>query len=178
MIRAKALSFRSGTLPGARTGFLPWLGSARSVASRMRQTLRIEAGSSIVEFALASIILFTLIFGVIAICTALYTYNVLAEVTREATRYAIVRGSACHFPKGASCPATAADIQTHVQSNNYPGIDPTSLLVPASNVVWTPNNNPGSTVKVTVTYQFPLNIPFVSSQTLSMSSTSQMLISQ
>jgi hypothetical protein len=40
------------------------------------------------------------------------------------------------------------------------------------------NNNPGNPVQVTVTYTFPLGIPFMPSRALTMSSTSQMIISQ
>lgn len=129
-----------------------------------------------VEFALASTILFSLVFGVISICLALYTYNAIAEAAREATRYAIVRGSKCKS-FATACPAIRTDVQTYVQSLHFPGITPASLSVPAS-CCWPTNNNPGSTVKVTVQYTFPLTIPFVPSQTLSMSSTSQMVISQ
>ena len=65
------------------------------LASRMRKVIRAEAGDTIVEFAMSSIILFTLIIGVMTICFALYSYNITAEVAREGCRYAIVRGSAC-----------------------------------------------------------------------------------
>jgi Flp pilus assembly protein TadG len=152
----------------------------------MRRTLRADRGSSIVEFALASVILFTLLFGVIAICLALYSYNVVAEAAREATRYAIVRGSACNsFP---NCNIDQTGLQTYVQGINFPGITPSSLTVAASATTpitlitctstLTPCNNPGSQVKVTVTYTFPLVIPFVPRRTLTMSSTSAMYISQ
>jgi Flp pilus assembly protein TadG len=142
----------------------------------MRRTLRADRGSSIVEFAMASIILFTLVFGLLAICLALYSYNVTAEAAREATRYAIVRGSAC-TSFATACPATATDIETYVKGLGFPGIDPASLSVPAD-CCWPTNNNPGNPVKVTVKYTFPLVIPFVPRRILTMSSTSQMLISQ
>jgi Flp pilus assembly protein TadG len=134
--------------------------------------MRRESGSAIVEFAMASIILFTLIIGVMMICFALYSYNVVSEAAREATRYAIVRGSACtSFPDCNS----KLDIQAYVNTLQFPGIKP-SLTAAAS---WpNGNNNPGSPVQVTVTYTFPLSIPFVSSRSLAMSSTSQMVISQ
>jgi Flp pilus assembly protein TadG len=147
-----------------------------SVSSRIRRTLRAETGATIVEFAVASIILFTLVFGVIAICLALYSYNVTAEAARLATRYAIVRGSSC-TSFASACPAIRTDIQTYVRSLGFPGINPASLSVP-TDCCWPTNNNPGSTVQVTVNYTFPLVIPFVPSQTLTMSSTSAMVISQ
>lgn len=147
---------------------------------RIRQASHDQSGSSIVEFAVASIILFTLIFGVMAICLALYSYNVTAEAAREATRYAIVRGSHCHFPSGPSCPTSQTDIQNYVRSIPFPGIILGTQSKPTLTATanWVPDNNPGSQVQVTVTYTFPLTIPFVQSRTLSMSSTSQMVISQ
>lgn len=133
-----------------------------------------------VEFALASVILFTLVFGVMAMCLALYTYNIVAEAAREASRYAIVRGSACSSSTFSDCKVTRGQLEAYVQSIPWPGINSSSLTIPKTNGLSWPNgnNNPGSPVKVTVTYTYPLNIPFVSSQTLQMSSTSQMLISQ
>jgi len=152
----------------------------------MRRTLRVEAGGSIVEFAMASIILFTLVFGVLAICLALYSYNVTAEAAREATRYAMVRGSACKTL--SNCNIDQAGLQTYVRGLGFPGITSSSLTVAASatspttgatcSSTLTPCNYPGNRVQVTVTYSFPLVIPFVPSRTLTMSSTSAMYISQ
>ena len=152
-----------------------WLQGLRSNALRICRAVRVETGANLVEFAFASIIVFTLIFSVIAICLALYTYNVVAEAAREGSRYAMVRGSACN--SFANCPnVTSGQIQTYVQGVGFPGIDSSSLTVAAT---WPDGNkNPGSRVAVTVSYNFPLSIPFVPSRTLAMSSTSQMVISQ
>jgi len=185
MIRSAASSFGSGRTHVARAGVASWLGGMHSLASRIRRTLRAEAGTSIVEFAMASTILFALVFGLLAICLALYSYNVVSEAAREATRYAIVRGSACNsFP---NCNIDQAGLQTYVQRIGFPGISPSSLTVAASatsatGTICTPTlkpcNKPGNPVKVTVTYTFPLVIPFVPRRILTMSSTSQMVISQ
>ena len=155
---------------------------------RTQHALRNESGSSLVEFALSAVVLFMLIFGVIAICMALYTYNVVAETAREATRYAIVRGSHCSPGTFSNCNIDQTGLQTYVQSLGFPGINPSSLKVTASATTpitlitctstLTPCNNPGSTVQVTVQYKFPLVIPFVPSRQLTMSSTSAMVISQ
>ena len=155
---------------------------------RIRRASRDESGSSILEFALTSVILFTLVFGVIAICLALYSYNVTAEAAREATRYAIVRGSACSNSTFPDCNVTSDQIQTYVRGLGFPGINPSSTTLTAV-ATWpttgaacfpsvTPCNNPGNLVQVTVQYTFPLVIPFVPSRTLTMSSTSAMYISQ
>jgi len=176
MTRAVASSFGSASVHVAPTGVASWLRGVGHLASRTRRTLRAEMGSSIVEFALASVILFTLVFGVIAICLALYSYNVTAEAAREATRYAIVRGSACNsFP---DCKVTSDQIQTYVRGLGFPGINPSSLTLTATASWPNGNNDPGNPVQVTVNYTFPLVIPFVPTRTLTMTSTSAMVISQ
>jgi Flp pilus assembly protein TadG len=179
MSRAAAPSVASGSAPAIGSANLSsWPRGLRRLP-RIRRTLRAEAGASIVEFALASIILFALVFGVMAICFALYSYNVVSEAAREATRYAIVRGSACKSFASA-CPAIQGDIQTYVQGLGFPLIN-TNAPSPALTAVasWpNGNKNPGNPVQVTVTYTFPLGIPFMPSRSLNMSSTSQMIISQ
>ena len=186
MIRSAAPSFGSGRTHVAHAGVASWLGGMRlHIARRIRRASRDESGSSIVEFAMASIILFTLVFGVMAICLALYSYNVVSEAAREATRYAIVRGSKCN--SFTDCNIDQTGLQTYVQGIGFPGITPSSLTVAATatsatgtvcTATLTPCNKPGNPVQVTVTYTFPLVIPFVPSRTLTMSSTSQMTISQ
>jgi Flp pilus assembly protein TadG len=187
MTRVKASPFISHNSSGARTGVASWLGAMRlHLDQRMRRASRDESGSAIVEFAVTSTILFTLLIGVTAICLALYSYNVVSEIAREATRYAIVRGSACNsFP---DCNIDQTGLQTYVQGLGFPGINPAALTVAASATVpvtfttctgtLKPCNTPGSAVQVKVTYTFPVVIPFVPSRTLTMSSTSQMVISQ
>jgi Flp pilus assembly protein TadG len=144
-----------------------------------------ERGTSTIEFALGATLLFMVVFGIIAMALALYTYNVVSESAREGARYAIVRGTDCHF--ASACPATAANIQTYVQNLGFPAITPANLTAAT---VWsaypaggtcTPSascKNPGNQVQVTVSYPFPVVIPFVPHRTLTMSSTAAMVISQ
>jgi Flp pilus assembly protein TadG len=140
---------------------------------------RNEEGSTLVEFALCSGVLFMSLFGVFGLCGALYSYNFVSEAAREATRYALVRGSAC--TGFADCNMTSAQINSLVQNLGYPGLNPSNMTAAAtwsgSNV---PINAPGNTVSVTVTYNFPLTIPFWprSGSIIHMSSTSSMVISQ
>ena len=80
--------------------------SASPGGGAKRTGMRDERGSSMVEFALGASLLFMVVFGIIAMALALYTYNVVSEAAREATRYAIVRGSACplwHGVPGHGC---------------------------------------------------------------------------
>ena len=134
-----------------------------------------QRGTSVVEFALCSAILLTLAFGVLALSLAVYSYHFISEAARQGTRYAMVRGTTCQFSN--PCTATSDEIQSYVQGlgRAYPGINPNLMNVQTT---WLQGKNPGDPVEVTVTYAFPLWIPFVPSQTLTMTSSSQMTISE
>ena len=155
-------------------------------AQDCRSRIRGEQGSAIVETAISMVLLLTVLFGVIEICLALYTYHYISDAAREGTRYAIVRGSACEAP-GNPCPATAAEVQSYVQGLGFPGISSSAMTVTTAWSAYpvggtcSPSascNNPGNLVTVTVNYKFPLSIPFVPNSNISMSSTSAMVISQ
>ena len=154
---------------------------------RWRRRACNESGAAIVEFALSASILLTLVFGVFGMSTALYSYHFVAYAARVGTRWAIVRGSSCPAVL-SGCPAygTGADVQTYLRSIAYPGINPNSLNVtttwptagPACAPSSNPCDNPGNLVQVTVSYQLPILVPFVPVTSMSMSSTSEMVISQ
>jgi Flp pilus assembly protein TadG len=154
-----------------------------------------ESGSAIVEIALALTILFPMIFGIMEACLGVYTYHFISEASREATRYAIVRGSTyttnCSTPPNdATCVAqggsNTGDITTYVQNLNFPAINPAKMTV---NSTWLKSDGTacgttnsckaiGNQVKVIITYHFPLSVPFIPVSTWTMTSTSQMVISQ
>ena len=144
----------------------------RSMRMALLGRARSEVGVTIVEFALSLHLLLAMVFGILAVGSALYTYNFVSDAAREGARYAIVRGSGCTV---AGCSATNASIQSYIAGLGYPGILASNLTVATT---WTPNNSSGSVVQVKVTYNFPYSVPFVSSSTLSMTSTSQMVMSQ
>lgn len=152
-----------------------------------RSLLRCESGAAIVEIALSSMMLLGMIIGTLEMCLALYTYNFVSEAAREGARYAMVRGSGCTSLD--NCGATAAQIQTYVRglyggSGSLQNMTVTTTWLSASAATpttWTSCgatqcNAPQNSVQVKVTYAFPLNLPFVSKSTLTMSSTSQMVI--
>ena len=146
-----------------------------------------ERAAAIVEFALSASLLLTLVFGVFGLSTALYSYHFVAYAARVGTRWAIVRGSSCPTVL-PGCPVygTGADVQAYLRSIVYPGINPNRLNVtttwPSTGIACTPSgnpcDNPGNLVQVTVSYQLPILVPFVPVTTMSMSSTSEMVISQ
>jgi Flp pilus assembly protein TadG len=154
-----------------------------------------------VETAISFSILSMLMFGVFEICLAVYAYHFLANTAHEATRYAIVRGSSWSSScdgsgKGGSgytssgCTASTSDIASFVANRNFPGITITAAdvcveyfsSVPTSTSTTCSANSspnaPGDIVQVTISYPFTLTVPFLKVQTLAMSSTSQMVITQ
>jgi Flp pilus assembly protein TadG len=167
-------------------------GRVRGLRRQIKLALRRgrgEEGASIAEFAVASTILLAIVFGIYEASSALYAYTYISDAAREATRYAIVRGSACTgFTECSGTPvgATSAQISSYVKGLGYPGINSSNLNVnstwpttgSACTPISSPCNNPGNLVKVVVAYQYPLSIPFVPLSTINMSSTSEMVISQ
>jgi len=145
-----------------------------------------EQGSAIVEMAVVSSLLFAVLFGIIELSLAMYTYNYVSDAAREATRYAIVRGSSC--TQLTNCGVTSAQIQSYVQGLGYPGMNSANTTATATwyspssapPITWTacgtPCNAAGDAVQVKVTYSFPLSVPFVPKSTLSLHSTSLMVI--
>lgn len=142
-----------------------------------------EEGGTLVEMAIATSVFLMLVFGIFEMCLALYTYHFVSDAAREATRYAIVRGSSCQY--FSDCDVTSAQVQTYIQNLNYPIMNRSLMTV---TVTWpstgqvcqttNPCNNPGAAVNAEVTYRFPLSIPFWQATTVNISSTSQMVISQ
>jgi len=147
-----------------------------------KNPLQGERGQVLVEFALTLPILLMFVFGLMELCLAFYTHEYISELAREGTRYAIVHGSTCvTSPGGASCTAssTASDatsVATYVQGRGWPNLGGGTLTP----VVTYLNNDkaPGHQVRVSITYQFPYNIPFIPATVLSMTSSSTMTILQ
>lgn len=149
---------------------------------------RSEEGSSIFEFALTFIVVMGLIFGIMQLCLAFYTYQVVNEYAREGARYAIVHGSNCFLANGTtSCHNDSnAQLQTVVQNYGYPGITASNVSVTATNT-FAPGQTAcltascqgtGDQITVTVTYPYTLSVPFIPSKIWTMSSSSTMIISQ
>lgn len=151
-----------------------------------------ESGSELVEFALASVLLFTLIFGIIDCTHALYADHFVSYAAREATRYAMVRGStwngtACASTTTVECVAGDSDVSAYIQSIVPPWITANSVTV---NSTWpgitaagascgsSTGTDPGCVVEVTVTYPFSFSLPFLPRSAMTFSSSSAATITQ
>jgi hypothetical protein len=102
-----------------------------------------DEGNSLVEMALVSAFVFLpLIFAIIEFSFALYAYNFVNMASRQASRYAVVRGiESCvissTFPNCNMGPDTASGnnatapsaLQTYVRALTYPGLNQNNLTV-------------------------------------------------
>jgi Flp pilus assembly protein TadG len=137
----------------------------------------------------------SLLFGIMDFSRLLFTYETLANATREGARWAIVRGADCTSSGEsgeADCPATQAEIQTYVQQQSLG-----QFITNPSGITVTPTwQNPtgsscqgytngttaagtGCQVTVSSSYTFSFLLwPFQPSITIPLTSTSVMIMSQ
>ncbi|HEX3465221.1 MAG TPA: TadE/TadG family type IV pilus assembly protein [Candidatus Elarobacter sp.] len=147
---------------------------------RRRRVAHGERGSTLAEFAMVVTASMTLLAGTVEFGRCLYTYHLISNVARLATRYAIVRGSSC---TNADCPATSDSIQTYVrgltQELNTSSVAVTTTWSTSTACAGSPYTGPGCLVSVQVTYPFTfVAIPMMPSFTMPITSTSKMIISQ
>lgn len=153
-----------------------------------------ERGSTLVEFAIVLVVFLVLLFGIIDFSRALYTYHYVSAAARDASRWAAVNGYNC--PDDSSCNGTGnmnngrayeTDVSTYLKNNVSSAIDKNKIT---STITYgndsnggtecdgssATRNSPGCTVSVQVSYAFNFVAPIVSTQTLTLSSTSEMVI--
>jgi Flp pilus assembly protein TadG len=160
-----------------------------------------EHGAAVIEFLASVIVLFTLIFGCIAVAMAFYTYEVINEYARDASRYAMVHGSGCNSPINGVCSiatscngmngayvCTSANsaLKTYLNYEIFPGINGNNLQVTTTYAhapgVTTCNaancNGAGDQVTVQVSYPYLYAVPFIPQNSFLMNARSTMVISQ
>ena len=121
-----------------------------------------------VEGAIVMLVFLVMLLGLMDFGRMVWSYTMISNGAREATRYAIVRGQ-------SSGHAASADDITNYIKREAVGLDPGAITV---NTTWSPDNNTGSTVQIQVQYAFQPIVPYMPSGPLSFSTTSRMLISQ
>jgi Flp pilus assembly protein TadG len=146
-----------------------------------------DDGSSVVEFAVSLTLLFGLIFCFMELCLIFYTHHMIAELAREGTRYAAVHGASCPTTSNPTCEATYSQVNSYVSSIKLPNLGGGTLTVTtgyassgSSTFTTTGCESAGCSVKVTVSYSFPIVMPFVPKGTpnLSMAASSVAVIQQ
>jgi Flp pilus assembly protein TadG len=125
-------------------------------------------GSAMIESALVTTSFLFLIIGIADFGRMGFAYNSIGYAAHRAARWASTRGSSSGHA------AAAADIQAEVLAN-VAALDNTQLTTA---VTWKPNNNPGNTVEVQVTYNFKALLIPITSSSLTLKCTSTQLITQ
>jgi len=147
----------------------------------MRAAKRGQRGASLPETAIVMAVILAMLFGIIDFGRAMYTYASVAQLARQGARWAIVRGAQC--TQLDHCNAQSSDVQTFVQGESMGVMNANNITASAS---WPPSGcptglsakSPGCIVIVTVSYPFKFMLPFLPTLQYTMSSTSQMVISQ
>ena len=127
-----------------------------------------QKGSSMIEFGLCFLVVFGFIYAIFEFGRIVYSYNVIAGATREASRYAMVHGS------NSGSAATSDVIRARVVRWAI-GLDPAALNV---NTTWTPGNTPRSRVRVETSYTITPYTTLLVGGPLTLRSRSEMVISQ
>ena len=151
-----------------------------------------EAGATTLEFAIVLSLLLICVLGIMVSSLALYANHFVTDAAKEATRYAMVRGSSwstsCATYSSFSCEASSSNVTSFVnaiappgisQSNitvttTWPGTDPTGATCDTANGT----NSPACVVNVRVQYSFNVLLPFVPIATIKMSGVSSEVITQ
>jgi Flp pilus assembly protein TadG len=121
-----------------------------------------------IESAMAASVFLLLVAGIMEGSRLGFAYNSVSFAAHRAARFAAVRGASSGHP------ATAADITAEAKAVVV-ALDTNNLNV---STVWTPNNQPGSRVTVTVTYGFRTLLIPMSSSLMTLTTTSGQIIAQ
>ncbi len=106
--------------------------------------LRDQSGTAFIEFAFVAAIFLTLSFAIIDFGRMMWLNNTVEHVAAEGARYAAVRGS------NKSSPVDADQVTSYIQ-DRATGVPAADMNI---SVTWSPNNNPGGSVTVLVTYNY------------------------
>ena len=139
---------------------------------RRLRTLRLardEAGQEIVEFALASVLFFATMFGILEFGQAIWRYNFIANLAQAGARRATVCGTA----KALS--SSDCNIQNYVTNQSLG-------MVSSGNVTTSPIDIStlvaGANVSVTVTTSFTPLTTLIPHAALNLSATTQMIMAR
>ena len=138
-------------------------------------------GQSLVEFALVATCLLLFLSSVMMMAEAVMAYNTMSAAAEEAVRYAVANSP------NSTAPASQAAIE-QIAVNVAPELHLTCTGCPGNtgsgNVTSSWITDPNMTTsgwqdaKVVITYPYTLKIPFLSSITLHLTATSQMMESK
>lgn len=140
----------------------------KSVAMRLNTKQR--PATTVVECAIIFPAFFFIVIGMVVMGFGIFRYQELASLTREAARYASVRGYKYSQTTGNPA-ATEEEIYQNIILSRAVLLNPDYMT---HSITWTPDNRQNSVVTVTIRYQW---IPEVLFPGIELSSTSSMNIS-
>jgi Flp pilus assembly protein TadG len=121
---------------------------------RTRNHRSSERGATLLEFALTFLLFLAMTMGGLEIGRAIWTYATVSHATKQAVRYAMIHGADNTGVDGNGNALSQGDVEANVENvakENAVGLDGAVLNVVTT---WTPDNTPGSTVEVRVSYPF------------------------
>jgi Flp pilus assembly protein TadG len=161
--------------------------SSERRSGRVVRLLKGDKASNLVEYALIFIFSMLLIMGIMDFGRTLFVYHFVSNAARDASRWASVNGLTCIDDGSCSKVADPSSIADYVTTITPSGLSTSSPPL-TTTVSWpvqptSPpacsagrNRAPGCTVEVQVSYTFNFLFPLVRSTPLTLSSTSEMVI--
>jgi len=159
-----------------------------------------DAGGSLVEMAVSSVILATMFFAIFELTMGCYTYNAVSEAARESARWGMVRGSKCgtYTPNQTHCGASSDDIQNYAKASTKIDWSQCTTGSPCVTATWLKGTtvsgsststtwatctggcsaDPGNLLSVSINYPYALTIPMVNTFNIHLKSTAQVVVSQ
>jgi len=138
-----------------------------------RPLLRHESGQSLVEAAVAMVVLLLIFMGVLDLGRAYFTYLALQNAAGEGAAYGAVHPS-WHDPADNLDPN---NVEYRAQHESPSGLVNWSTAVVT---VSAPNPTPGNTIDVTVSFEYPIITPVISAfaggDTITLRATSRQII--
>jgi Flp pilus assembly protein TadG len=143
---------------------------------QVRRAIENDDGSTLIEFSATLSVLMTFVYVLMQISMLLYTYGMISECAREASRYASVRGSTCQTSSSTSCTATTTSVSSYATGRGFPNLG--GSVLSATTTYPDGNEAPGSRVRVQITYPYSVSLPLVQKRTISLEVASEMYIVQ
>ena len=150
--------------------------------ARLRDKPDWSRGQSALEFSIIATAFLLMTSGVMMGAEAVMAYNSMSAAAEEAVRYAVANGPNSPVPASQTAiEAIAASVapQLHLTQTTF---DSHGNVASSGNVTatWVTDSNIATRkdARVVVSYNFPIKIPFMSTVTLHLSATSQMMASQ
>ncbi len=126
------------------------------------------AGQAMPEFALVASFFFLLLFGIIEMGIVVYRYNTVSAAAREAARYAMV-----HNPTSLNPASTDQIAAVAISYAPFLSAAEVTVTFPAD-----PTDHTQKDALVSISHNYTQQIPFMSAVPLTLTSNSQMLVSQ